>query len=195
MTATHPSEDVLGFWLESCGPGKWYAQDDNLDDQITRHFGALWRDAADGKLDTWKGHPRKALGFIILTDQFPRNMFRNSAMAFSTDRLAKSAACYSIDRGWDMRTAEPGRQFFYMPFCHSEVLSDQDHCVRLMKERMPETGAGNILHARVHREIIRRFGRFPYRNAALGRATKPAEQRFMDDGGYGLILGELEAMA
>ncbi len=191
----HPSEEILSFWLGDCGSEKWYAQDEELDAEITERFGALWEKAATGKLDEWKGHPRKALALIILTDQFSRNMFRGEAKAFSTDRIAKSAACYSLDRGWDMRVPEPERQFFYMPFCHSEMLADQDHCVRLMKERMPETGAGNILHARVHREIIREFGRFPYRNAALGRKTKPAEERFMEDGGYGKILKDLEAAA
>ena len=92
-----------------------------------------------------------------------------------------------------MKIDEPARQFFYLPLMHSENLCDQDRCVRLMKERMPETGAGNLLHARVHREIIRIFGRFPYRNVALGRSSNPAEADFIAKGGYAALLRDLEA--
>lgn len=189
----HPSEDVLAFWLTECEPEHWYKQDQALDDQITDRFLQLWEAGERGELATWTSHPRKALALVILLDQFPRNMFRGQARAFATDRKALSAACYSIKEGWDMRADEPERQFFYMPFCHSEVLADQDHCVRLMKERM-STG-NNLLHARAHREIIRTFGRFPFRNDALGRKSSPEEQRFMEEGGYGRIVTDLEAAA
>ena len=192
MSQTHPSEALLQFWLDA-GPPKWYVADDVFDAEITQKFGALWESGAKGELESWTSHPRKSLALIILLDQFPRNMFRQSGRAFSTDDKAKAAACYSIKQGWDMRIDEPERQFFYLPLMHSEMLSDQDHCIRLMIERMPETGAPNVLHARVHREVIRQFGRFPYRNEALGRETSAAEKAFLEGGGYGEIVRKFEA--
>jgi len=194
MSQNHASEDILEFWLQA-GPPKWYVADDSFDQEIRDKFGDLWEKGAKGALEDWTGHPRKALALIILLDQFPRNMFRQDGRAFSTDERAKAAACYSIKQGWDMRIDEPERQFFYLPLMHSEMLSDQDHCIRLMIERMPETGAPNVLHARAHREVIREFGRFPYRNTALGRETTPAEQTYLDNGGYGYTVRKLEGAA
>lgn len=189
---SHPSQEVLDFWLAECGPEKWYAQEDALDETIRTRFGSLMDRAAAGELDDWKGHPQKALALVILLDQFPRNIHRGTRQAFGTDRQAKSAACYAVAKGWDMRVPEPQRQFFYMPFVHSESLTDQDHGVRLMKQRLPEGGEAQVLHARAHREIIRRFGRFPFRNEALGRKTNEAERRFLDEGGYGAIVRALQ---
>lgn len=189
-TETGP-EEVLSFWL-GAGPEAWYRQDDAFDAEIAERFGDAWESGAKGELDeSWATNPRGALALIILLDQFPRNMFRGQAMAFASDGRALSAACYAIDRGWDMRIDPPARQFFYMPFMHSERLTDQDHCVRLMAERMP--GEDSLLHARAHREIIRRFSRFPYRNEALSRETSRVEREFLEEGGYGTILEELKA--
>jgi uncharacterized protein (DUF924 family) len=182
-------EEILSFWL-GAGPEAWYKQDDTFDGEITRRFGTLWEQGAAGALDErWATNPRGALALIILLDQFPRNMFRGEARAFHSDARARSVACYALARGWDRRVDEPERQFFYMPFMHSERLTDQDHCVRLFAERMP---GDNVLHARAHREVIRRYGRFPYRNDALGRKTTAAESAFLDEGGYGAILNELK---
>lgn len=186
------AEAVTQFWRKA-GPEKWYKNDPGFDQEIRDRFETLWQAARDGRLSDWCVSAEGALALIILTDQFPRNMFRDDARAFATDALAKKVACYALDRRWDLRIAEPERQFMYMPFMHSEQLTDQDHCVRLMAERM-ETG-NNLLHARAHREIIRRFHRFPYRNAALGRVTSAAERAFMEDGGYGGIVSALEADA
>jgi uncharacterized protein (DUF924 family) len=94
-----------------------------------------------------------------------------------------------------MRVAEPERQFFYLPLMHSEVLADQEHGLRLILTRLPRTGAQNLLHARAHREVIRRFGRFPYRNEVLGRRTTSEEQSFLDGGGYGGVVRELQGEA
>jgi uncharacterized protein (DUF924 family) len=152
----------------------------------------LWERGARGELDeTWATNPKGALALIVLLDQFPRNMFRGDARSFASDDRALSTACYALDRGWDMRIDAPERQFFYMPFMHSERLTDQDHCVRLMAERME--GDENLLHARVHREIIRRFNRFPYRNEALGRTSGTAEREFLEAGGYAQILEAMKA--
>ncbi|MEM7721578.1 MAG: DUF924 family protein [Pseudomonadota bacterium] len=190
MTTDISPNDVTAFWL-SAGPEKWYKNDDALDAQIRERFLAPWRAARDGHLSDWGRNPNDALAFVILTDQFPRNMFRDDARAFATDEMARKMACYMINHGWDLKIAEPERQFVYLPFMHSERLTDQDHSVRLIKERM--TTGNNLLHARAHRDVIRRFSRFPYRNAALGRTTTRAEQSFLDEGGYGAVVRALEA--
>jgi len=181
--------EVLDYWLDEVGPKGWYAGGEELDADIARRFRPLWDEAMAGRLSQWLCAPADMLAFLIVTDQFPRNMFRGTAAAYSSDRLARSAAQAALDRGYDLRTPEPQRQFFYMPFEHSESQSDQDRSVRLMKTRMSDPEL--LLHARAHRAIIRRFGRFPYRNAHLGRRTTAAEQEFLEAGGYGAAVREL----
>jgi uncharacterized protein (DUF924 family) len=190
MTTPNRAGEVLLFW-EEAGPEMWYTQDDAFDRTIRDRFGALWEAAFFGGCDRWAMGPRGTLGLIIMLDQFPRNMFRGSPRAFASDARALRMASLAISRGWDLKIDPPLRQFFYLPFMHSERLTDQDRSVRLFKARMEE--GTNLLHARAHREIIRRFGRFPYRNEALGRDTTPEERAFLDEGGYGAIVRELEA--
>lgn len=191
MLKTTPNRagEVLTFWQEA-GPAMWYKQDDGFDRTIRDRFGALWDTAAQGGCDIWAVGPKGALALLILLDQFPRNMFRQSRLAFATDARALRFADMALGQGWDMRTLPPLRQFFYLPFMHSEQLTHQDRAVRLFKARMED--GDNLLHARAHREVIRRFGRFPYRNAALGRVSTPAEDGFLSGGGYGSIVRELE---
>jgi len=186
-------DEILSFWLDEVGPEKWYAQDDALDSEIRDRFLAAWDGAREGRYSLWLTYPSGALAYIVLTDQFPRNMFRGEARAFSTDRAALAAAKSAIDKCWDMKIDEPARQFFYLPLMHSENLCDQERCVRLLCQRMPETGASNLLHARAHREVIRRFGRFPYRNAALSRPMTVPEADYVSGGGYGETVRELQA--
>jgi uncharacterized protein (DUF924 family) len=185
-------QEILAFWLDEVGPEGWYKQDDALDAEIRERFGAAWESAMDGRYALWLTHPTGVLAYIILLDQFPRNMFRGDARSFASDQVSLAAAKQAIHRGWDMAIDEPARQFFYLPLMHSENLCDQERCVRLMKERLPG-GPENLLHARVHREIIRRLGRFPYRNAALGRKDTPAEAAFVAEGGYGSVLRGMQA--
>jgi len=186
-------QDVLAFWLDECEPSDWYKSDPAFDAQITDRFKDIWIEAAEGGLGLWLTYPSGALAYIILTDQFPRNMFRDQGEAFSTDHLARAAAKKAIDRGWDMKIDEPARQFFYLPLMHAENLCDQDRAVRLIHSRM-KTG-NNRDHACAHRAVIRDFGRFPYRNAALGRKTTQAEQAFLDAGGYGFAIRAQQAAA
>ena len=198
MSAPQPEvrtrpDDVLGFWLDEVGPEGWYKASDALDAEIRERFLAAWDAAREGSCSLWLTYPSGTLAYVILLDQFPRNMFRGDAKGFATDRIALAAAKMAIQRDWDVRIDEPARQFFYLPLMHSENPSDQDRCVRLMKTRLASTGGDNLLHARAHREVIRRFGRFPYRNDALGRATTQVEARFLEAGGYGAILREIEA--
>ncbi|WP_050930921.1 DUF924 family protein [Aestuariivita boseongensis] len=184
--------DVLSFWLDEVGPDGWYKQDEDLDASIRDRFLETWQRSKEGALSLWLTYPSGALAYIILTDQFPRNMFRGDGKAFSTDKAALAVAKSSIDKRWDLKIDEPARQFFYLPLMHSENLCDQERCVRLMCERMPEHGASNLLHARAHREVIRQFGRFPYRNEALDRSTTPHEKTYVDGGGYGSTVRALQ---
>jgi uncharacterized protein (DUF924 family) len=184
--------EIVTFWTE-VGPEGWYGGGDKLDRAIHDRFLEAWVSATRGDYRDWLSAPRGALGYLILTDQFPRNMFRDDPRAFATDRLARTAAIIAVQREWDLMVPEPIRQFFYLPFMHAETTADQDRCVRLILARMPETGRENLLHARAHRQVIRRFGRFPYRNAALGRVSTPEEQAFLDGEGYGGIVRELSA--
>lgn len=188
-------DDVLAYWIDEVGPSGWYQGGAALDAEITETFLETWQAAHEGALSLWLTYPSGTLAYIILTDQFPRNMFRGTAKAFATDKVALAAAKSAIARGWDMRIDEPARQFFYVPLMHSECLADQERSVRLILTRMPETGAGNLLHAKAHREVIRRFGRFPYRNAALHRETQASEAAYLAEGGYGATVRELEAAA
>ncbi|WP_375691285.1 DUF924 family protein [Pseudooceanicola sp. LIPI14-2-Ac024] len=185
-------EEVLSFWLDEVGEKGWYQPWDGLDDEIRSRFETAWKVASEGSYGLWLTYPSGSLAYIILMDQFPRNMFRGEGRAFASDRAALSAAKVAVERKWDMRIDPPARQFFYLPMMHSECLSDQERCVRLMKERMPEA-ENNLLHAKAHREVIRQFGRFPYRNEALNRQTTAPEGAYLESGGYGETVRELQA--
>lgn len=177
-------QDVNNFWMHDIGPDTWWApQSDALDGEIRRRFMQAWIDAPSLTAD-WAGTAEGALAAIVLTDQFPRNMFRNDARAYSTDPLALRLARAAIEAGFDLATPTPQRQFFYLPFEHSEDIDDQNRAVALFAERMP---GENLTHAELHRDVIARFGRFPWRNADLGRAPTPGEQAIMDAGGYGAL--------
>lgn len=173
---------VLGFWLNEIGRKGWYLREDAIDQAIRERFAEIYEAAARGALDGWRATPDGALALIILLDQFPRNMFRDDPRAFATDAKAREIAHEAIGKGFDLRIAEPERMMFYMPLEHSEDLADQDRSVALFAERMPSEKEG-VRYAEAHRDVIRRFGRFPMRNAALGRASTPAEQVFIDAGG------------
>ncbi|WP_146591585.1 DUF924 family protein [Puniceibacterium confluentis] len=188
-------EDVLKFWLDEVGQSGWYKSDPDLDAEVRARFEETWTNAMEGRFGLWLTYPSGALAYVILTDQFSRNMFRGTSRSFASDRIALAAAKQAIGRGWDLRIDEPARQFFYMPLMHSENLCDQDRCIRLMHERMPGSGAGNLLHARAHREVIRQFGRFPTRNEALSRGLTRNEQAYVASGGYGRTLRELQESA
>jgi len=189
MTTTDPfPAEVIRFWIDETGPKGWYMQSDDLDRTIRDRFMAAWIDAPRLAAE-WAGTAEGALAALILTDQFPRNMFRNDARAYSTDPLALRIARAAIDTGHDLATPEPARQFFYLPFEHSEELADQQRAVALFAERMP---GENLIHAEIHRDTIAKFGRFPWRNEALGRTPTEAERKVMEAGGYGaLVSGKL----
>lgn len=183
--------EVLDYWLGDLGPEAWYAGGAELDAEIRERFFLLWQAALDGGIEHWVEGTVGTLAYLIVTDQMARNMHRGTELAFATDPQALAAARKAVDAGWDLGAPEPDRQFFYLPFEHSEDLADQDRCIALMQDRLPGSPE-NLLHARAHRDIIARFGRFPFRNKALGRETTPEEQAFLDNGGYGAVVEALK---
>ena len=172
--------DVVSFWIQA-GPKAWFGKSEAFDTEIRQRFEALHHAAARGELGDWADTPEGALALLLLLDQFPRNLFRGSPHAFATDPLARRVAREAVDRGLDGQVDPELRQFFYLPFEHSEHLEDQDHGVRLCTA----SGAPRLAKwANIHRDIIARFGRFPHRNEKLGRTTTEAEQAFLDGGGF-----------
>ena len=172
--------DIVSFWREA-GPEKWFEKDDEFDLTIRSRFLAIHEAAARGDLAAFEETAEGALALVILLDQFPRNMFRGSARAFATDPLARAVANRALGRGFDRETDTTMRPFFYLPFMHSELLADQDRCLRLHETfGDPE----QLKFAVTHRDIIVKYGRFPHRNRALGRETTQAEREFLDGGGF-----------
>jgi uncharacterized protein (DUF924 family) len=182
MTAdTSPSPaEVVAFWRDA-GPKKWFEKDDAFDRDIRDRFGALHAEAAAGKHDGWADTPEGALALLILFDQFSRNLFRGSAETYARDEKAREIARDAVQAGFDRAVDPDVRKFFYMPFMHSESIADQERCVALSHALADK---GTFDYARHHCGIVRRFGRFPHRNAILGRHTTPAEQAFLEGGGF-----------
>ena len=141
----------------------------------------LWRKAAAGELSSWEASDDGALALTIVLDQFPRNMFRNDALTYASDKQARHVAARAIDRSADARIDPALLEFLYMPFMHSEHLPDQLRCIELFGAT---ANTENRKYAEHHADIVRRFGRFPHRNRILGRATTPEEQAFLDAGGF-----------
>jgi uncharacterized protein (DUF924 family) len=181
--AAHPA-DVINYWT-AAGPAKWFAKSRAFDDAIRVKFEPVHHAAARGEYAAWTASADGALALVILLDQFPRNLYRGSAHAFATDPLARHIAGQAIDAGFDAQAPAALRPFLYLPFEHSEALADQDRSVALFEAHDAETGdIESLKWAVIHRDVIRRFGRFPHRNAALGRVTTPEEQTFLDEGGF-----------
>lgn len=184
--------EVLDFWLGEVGPEGWYAGGADLDADCRERFGDLWQAAHDGGLEHWVEGVVGTLAYLVLCDQLSRNMHRGTALAFATDARALVAARRALAEGWDMAAPEPERQFFYMPFEHAENPEDQALCVALMEARLP-SDPSMALHARAHQAVIARFGRFPGRNACLGRDSTAAEADFLAEGGYRAVVDALKA--
>jgi uncharacterized protein (DUF924 family) len=182
MAAAPP--DVTGFWI-SAGPAKWFTKSDAFDQAIRLRFEPVHHAAARGEHADWEASADGALALVILFDQFPRNLYRHSAHAFATDPLARAIAGRAVETGKDQAVDTQLRQFFNLPFMHSEDLTDQDRSVALYEAYDAETGdVESLKYAVSHRDIIKRFGRFPHRNRALGRETTAEEQAFLDEGGF-----------
>ncbi|MCI0599290.1 MAG: DUF924 family protein [Beijerinckiaceae bacterium] len=170
---------LVDYWREA-GCGLWFAKDAEFDRRFRERFLSLHEAAARGELHGWLGTPDGALALLVLLDQFPRNAFRGTPRMYACDEMARDVAAAAISAGHDRAILPELQLFFYLPFGHSENLPDQERSVAL-NQRL---GQPNVEHAEGHRDVIRRFGRFPHRNPILGRAMTPEEQQFLDDGGY-----------
>lgn len=179
--AEEAARKIVAFW-RGVGREGWYARSDALDAEIRARFGALHERAGSGALDHWAQDAEGALALLILLDQFSRNLHRGVPQAFANDAHARRIADAAIRRGFDREVDRDMRVFFYLPFMHSEHLADQRRCVALCHSLHSDDDT--LAYARLHEEIIRRFGRFPHRNEALGRHTSPAERAYLEGGGF-----------
>lgn len=170
---------IIAFW-RSAGADKWFQGGAAFDEECRSRFLAAHHAAARREFEGWTQDTEGALALVLLLDQIPRNVFRGSAHAFATDGLARHYAVRAVDAGFDVQAEDGLRVFFYMPFEHSEEPADQDRAVALIEQ------LGNDVYTKYaveHRDVIARFGRFPHRNAALGRTSTPGEQAWLDAGG------------
>lgn len=173
-------EEIFLFWKDA-GPDKWFKSDPAFDEQVHARFLETYEAGMRGELSHWERSAYGAFALVILFDQFPRNMFRNTPEAFASDEKAKQIAERAIAAGRDKAVDPEVHTFFYMPYMHSEALADQERCVALME------GSGkqeNIKYAEIHRDAIVRFGRFPHRNEILGRKSTPEEIAYLEGGGF-----------
>jgi uncharacterized protein (DUF924 family) len=173
-------QDVLTFWRDA-GPEKWFKKDAAFDSEVAARFLATYERAVRGELSGWEATPEGALALVIVLDQIPRNMFRGDARTYAADALVRDIARRALARGFDRDVPNSDRRFFYLPFMHSEELADQEHCVALA---LAYGDDDFTKYAEDHADIVRRFGRFPHRNAVLGRNTTAEEQEFLDGGGF-----------
>lgn len=190
-SSTARAHEILEFWF---GAGdvygtsrkQWFQKEPAFDEAIRRRFLDVYEHAAGGHLEDWHGRAHDCLALIIVLDQFPRNMFRGTGRAFAADRLARQAAEHALAQGFDRLLLPVERMFIYLPLEHSELLADQERCVALMKSLAPFAETRELhVWAEKHRVIIERFGRFPHRNAALGRASTAIEIAFLQQPGSG----------
>ena len=179
-------EDILCFWFAADGTFRdvWFAKNPVFDSACARFTDTL-RAARQGALHHWAATPRGALALVIVLDQFSRNLFRGSPESYAADEKARAVTRAAIARGFDRAVAPVQRIFYYLPFEHSESLADQDESVRLFETLHGALGDDTAQHAHQHRDVIRRFGRFPHRNAILGRISTPEEQAYLAEPGAG----------
>ena len=175
-------QEIIDFWFSEPFCNHWFAATPELDQQIRDRYELLWGLASEGQLDHWMTTPEGCLALVILLDQFPLNMFRNQRESFSTEAQARTVAGFAIKRAFDQLLTAQQQAFLYMPFMHSEALEDQERSVMLYKQ------AGlteNLAFARHHRAIVQEYGRFPHRNAILGRPSRKEELHYLaSDGAF-----------
>jgi uncharacterized protein (DUF924 family) len=176
------TKQVLDFWFNELTPEQWFKRDAGVDETIQTRFAETYEAVCATPAADLATSPRAALAAVIVLDQFPRNMFRDSARAFQSDAHARAVADAVIAAGHDTTMTGDERHFLYMPFMHSEALADQDRAIDLFTALGKEDG---VKYAHLHRDVIVRFGRFPHRNAVLGRQTTAEEQKHLDvHGGF-----------
>ena len=174
-------KEVLTFWLEEIEPKMWFTKDEKFDQLLVEKFGAVHSKISNNELTAWEDEAESALAAIIVLDQFSRNMFRDTPNSLAFDNQALLIAKKAIEKGFDKQVAK-GRNFFYMPFMHSENLKDQEKCIELFRELTKDTNKNEeeeSHYAVLHRNIVKRFGRFPHRNEILGRESTKEEIEFL----------------
>ena len=182
MTVT--PDEVLKFWFEEHGRDDWFGKDPAFDEAIRRRFGEATHAARDGKLERWVEAPRSCLALILLIDQFSRNIYRGSPLAWSADAHALAITRLALEKGYDAELNATEQAFMYLPLMHSERLADQERCVALTEpnaDNGSEFNRKNYESALQHRDVIARFGRFPHRNELLGRDSTAEELAFLRD--------------
>ncbi|MDB5956630.1 DUF924 family protein [Ramlibacter sp.] len=179
MHSRPSAADVVKFWRDA-GPRRWFRHDEAFDAAFRERFLVAHEAAVAGELAEWGASAEGALALVLLLDQFPRNAFRETPRMYASDAQARQAAGAALAQGFDREVDDPLRQFFYLPFMHSEQLADLERCVALNRAQ----GGESLRYALHHRDIVARFGRFPHRNAVLGRPNTPEEQRFLAEGGF-----------
>ncbi|MDP1681491.1 MAG: DUF924 family protein [Burkholderiales bacterium] len=170
-------KDILDFWFAEAMRSKWFAATPQLDAAIRVQFEPVWESAMRGELDDWLSSPDGCLALVIILDQMPLNMFRGTAKSFASEAKSREIAQHAIDQGYNKRIDPARLAFLYMPFMHSENLADQDLSVALFESAGLEN---NLRFAKHHQEIVRRFGRFPHRNAILGRVSTAEELDYLN---------------
>jgi uncharacterized protein (DUF924 family) len=173
------ARNILDFWFKEIGEDGWWGQSAATDAACAERFAVLWEDKRTEPADGFLARADEALAAILLFDQFPRNMFRGLAQAFDTDPLAREIARGAVARGYDVQVGGAGRQFFYIPFQHSEALEDQERSIAFFAALGDPR---SLDYARRHQAMIVRYGRFPHRNAALGRTDRPGEAEAIAEG-------------
>lgn len=177
-------EDVLSFWFTETAPVQWFQVSPEFDTMVKERFLDLFRMAQQGICDGWTVSADGALALVILFDQFPRNMFRDTPEAYATDHLALKISRQAIEKGFDQVFVPLKRRFLYLPFEHSENLEDQKRSVSLF-ETMKEEDPLGFEYALRHQSVIEKFGRFPHRNKILGRESSPEEEKYLKEfGGF-----------
>ena len=177
-------KQILKFWFEELELKDWFSKNDELDEKIRATYSQTIQDAKDKKLDHWKENPMSSLALIILLDQFTRNIFRDMCESYEGDSYAQEIVLNGLEKGFDKELKGPMKTFFYMPLMHSEKLEHQDLCLKLFTEaaKEDESYKMNIDYAKKHRDIIVKFGRFPYMNKPLGRENTTEEDEYLKDG-------------
>ena len=170
-------QDIIDFWFNPGQSELWFASTPAFDQEIRDRFELAWQQASNGLLDDWQEGGMGCLALVILLDQFPLNMYRGQPLSFSTEQKAVAVASKAIQRGFDQKMEAPHKAFLYMPFMHSESMEDQQQSVTLFEKAGLKDNARFALH---HREIVQRFGRFPHRNAVLGRVSSQAEIDYLN---------------
>lgn len=185
---------VLTFWFGEPGSAEygkprslWFQKDTRVDEEITQRFSALHQAVSRGEKDSWQQHPQSLLALIIVLDQFSRHIYRDSAAAFSSDKQALSLAMSGVDQGFDQKVEPIARVFYYLPFEHSEDIVHQRQAMTLFTQLSKENSAYTTFldYAKKHYDVIAQFGRFPHRNAVLGRVSSTAEQQYLSESGSG----------